>query len=395
MTQNHTPFSDPFDSNAEPSGAIPLVRLGQGDFTRDFTPEIPGNQQDAGQRSSKGILTYSALNTFRGCPRKFKHRYLDHLQPRQKAESLSFGSVIHSGLELWYRSVGQSDRLWKLLDFIDGQFSGRVGDLQEKYRWQLARAMLTGYATRYPSEEFQVVEIEKVFNGEIRNPETGRPSQTFVMAGKADGIVQLPDGMYLLEHKTASTIDSNYLEKLWTDTQIALYSFYLRQMGYPIVGIIYNVLLKTRLQQRQGETQEEFEARHAALAAKNKSGRSTAQRQAPESDEEFQARLAEWYSDAGAFHRERIYLSEDRMAMLQDEVWEITQQFLDARRRGKWLLNTSSCFSFQRPCEYLPYCQSGFNPNIRDNLFDIAAPHEELVELSIGATDAAPSINTF
>ncbi len=24
--------------------------------------------------------------------------------------------------------------------------------------------------------------------------------------------------------------------------------------------------------------------------------------------------------------------------MLQDEVWEITQQYLDARRRGKWLL---------------------------------------------------------
>ena len=64
--------------------------------------------------------------------------------------------------------------------------------------------------------------------------------------------------------------------------------------------------------------------------------------------------------------------------MLQDEVWEITQQYLDARRRGKWLLNTSSCFSYQRPCEYLPYCQSGFNPNVVDNLYEIALPHEEL-----------------
>ncbi len=64
--------------------------------------------------------------------------------------------------------------------------------------------------------------------------------------------------------------------------------------------------------------------------------------------------------------------------MLQDEVWEITQQYLDARRRGKWLLNTSSCFSYQRPCEYLPYCQSGFNPNVVDNLYEITPPHEEL-----------------
>ena len=98
----------------------------------------------------------------------------------------------------------------------------------------------------------------------------------------------------------------------------------------------------------------------------------------PETNEEFQGRLAAWYAKPEAFHREFIYLSEDRLAMLQDEVWEITQQYLDARRRGKWLLNTSSCFSYQRPCEYLPYCQSGFNPNVVDNLYEITPPHEEL-----------------
>jgi hypothetical protein len=148
--------------------------------------------------------------------------------------------------------------------------------------------------------------------------------------------------------------------------------------GYPIVGVIYNVLLKSRLKQSKGETQEEYEARHAELAAKNKSGKSTAKRQMPETNEEFQGRLAAWYAKPEAFHREFIYLSEDRLAMLQDEVWEITQQYLDARRRGKWLLNTSSCFSYQRPCEYLPYCQSGFNPNVVDNLYEITPPHEEL-----------------
>ncbi len=68
----------------------------------------------------------------------------------------------------------------------------------------------------------------------------------------------------------------------------------------------------------------------------------------------------------------------DALAMLQEEVWEITQQYLEARRRGKWLLNTSNCFAYERPCEYLPYCQSNFNPNVRDNLFQIAPPHEEL-----------------
>ncbi|MCO6439009.1 MAG: PD-(D/E)XK nuclease family protein [Phycisphaerae bacterium] len=340
------------------------------------TPDLTG----------KSLLTFSALNTFRNCPRKYKHRYIDQLQGRERADTLAFGSLIHAALETWYRATDDADRLWTILDDLDRAYPNRAGDPHAKRTWQLARAMVSGYAARYPQEDFEVVEVEKVFQAEIRNPDTGRPSQTFVMAGKVDGIVRLDGELYLLEHKTAGSIDANYLDKLWTDTQIALYSHYLRELGSPIVGVIYNVLLKTRIQQHAGESQEEYEARRAVLAAKNKSGRSTAKRQLPETDDEFQARLAEWYAKPEAFHRERIYLSEDRLAMLQDEVWEITQQYLDARRRGKWLLNTSNCFSFQRPCAYLPYCQSGFNPNVRDNLFEIRPPHEELEGLDDAAT---------
>ena len=330
------------------------------------------------EANDKTLLTYSALNTFRNCPRKYKNRYLDNLRPRERAEALSFGSVVHTAIELWYRSTSTESRLRDVLAYVDDAFENRVLEANLMVQWHLATAMIRGYAERYATEEFEVVEVEKEFVGEIRNPDTGRQSQTFRIAGKVDGIVRCHDGLYLLEHKTASTVDASYLDKLWTDTQIALYCYYLRELGYPIVGVIYNVLLKSRLKQGKGETQEEYEVRHAELAAKNKSGKSTAKRQMPETDEEFQTRLTEWYSRPEAFHREFIYLSEDRLAMLQDEVWEITQQYLDARRRGKWLLNTSNCFSYQRPCEYLAYCQSGFNPNVADNLYEIALPNEEL-----------------
>jgi hypothetical protein len=330
------------------------------------------------EANDKTLLTYSTLNTFRNCPRKYKNRYLDNLRPRERAEALSFGSVIHTAIELWYRSQDTESRLPDVLAYIDDAFENRVVDSNLMVQWHLATAMIRGYEERYATEDFEIVEIEKEFVGEIRNPDTGRQSQTFRIAGKVDGIVRCHDGLYLLEHKTASTVDASYLDKLWTDTQIALYCHYLRELGYPIVGVIYNVLLKSRLKQGKGETQEEYEVRHAELVAKNKSGKSTAKRQMPETDDEFQSRLTEWYSRPEAFHREFIYLSEDRLAMLQDEVWEITQQYLDARRRGKWLLNTSNCFSYQRPCEYLAYCQSGFNPNVADNLYEIALPNEEL-----------------
>ena len=336
-------------------------------------------------KGAKQILTYSALNCFRNCPRRYKLRYIDLLRRPEQPEALAFGDVAHGALELWYTLPADNRRLLAVLDFIDARYPNRGVDAKENAAWHLARAIMMGYAERYAQEEFEVLHVEKPFEAEIRNPETGRLSQTFTIAGKVDGIVRLlSDGeLYLLENKTASTLTSDYLDRLWTDTQIALYCFYLRQQGFPIVGVIYNVLLKARLQQRAGETDEEFEARRTALAAKNKSGKSTAKRQEPESDEQFAARLHEWYARPEAFHRERIYLSQDRLAMLQEEVWEITQQYLDAKGRGKWLMNTSNCFSFQRPCEYLPYCQSGFNPNVRDDLFQVVPAHEELATAAV------------
>ena len=221
----------------------------------------------------RSVLTYSALNTFRNCPRKYKLRYLDHLRPQAQPDSLAFGSVIHEALERWYRLPADSHRPLAILDFLDATYPNRQANEHEKARWHLARAMMTGYARRYACEPFDVLEIEKTFEGQIRNPDTGRQSQTFTMAGKVDGIVRLDGEVYLAEHKTASSLTGDYLDRLWTDTQIALYSFYLRELGYPVVGVIYNILLKARLQQRVGETEAEFEARRAALAAKNKSGK--------------------------------------------------------------------------------------------------------------------------
>ncbi len=153
--------------------------------------------------------------------------------------------MIHTAIELWYRSQDAESRLRDVLAYIDDAFENRVVDSNLMVQWHLATAMIRGYAERYATEDFEVVEVEKEFVGEIRNPDTGRQSQTFRIAGKVDGVVRCHDGLYLLEHKTASTVDASYLDKLWTDTQIALYCYYLRELGYPIVGVIYNVLLKS------------------------------------------------------------------------------------------------------------------------------------------------------
>jgi hypothetical protein len=345
--------------------------------------------------------TYSMWNAFRNCRKACELRYERGLTPKVTSRNLSFGSTIHSCLELWHGAYNGD--LNAILYHIDQTYPDRYANEDSKYDWMNARAMMIGYVRKYGTasvEPFKVLKLEQVFTGSIINPDTNAQSRSFCMSGKVDGIIERPDGTtWLLEHKTASYLDGSYLEKLWCDMQITLYSHYLEQtFGITITGVLYNVLVKAKLQQGRGETQEEFEARYADLCAKNKNGKSSATRKLPESDDDFQGRLIEKYTSEpdGMYHREELYLSRDQYVDLQRELWELTQQYLDARRRGTWYKNTSYCFHWNSACPYFAICRSGENPLVIENEYEYCEPHEELREsngiITEGSTVSAPPV---
>jgi len=241
--------------------------------------------------------------------------------------------------------------------------------------------MFLGYVRQYTEEPFRFVAVEEVFNCPIVNPATGHPSRTFRMAGKVDGLVQMKEtGEYfVLEHKSAAQITGDYIERLPLDFQVLLYTHFMSQAAaVPIAGVIYDVVAKAQIKQKQGETEEEYQIRKAELVAKSKSGRSSAKRRMPESDEEFQERLAQKYSDPAMFHREILYVSQEDIDEVVAEVWDLTQQLLQAHRDGHWYRNDAMCFRYGRPCPYFPLCRSGGNPNVIENLYQRRPPHSEL-----------------
>ncbi|MBA3973377.1 MAG: hypothetical protein C0504_04055 [Candidatus Solibacter sp.] len=321
------------------------------------------------------VSTYSMWSLFRNCRKAVDWRYLQQLVPLERDRNLHFGSLIHECLQLWH----QRRDLAEVLALISGLCPNRLQDDNQRRDWHLATAMMRAYAERYAADDFEVIGLEHNFEGPIINPATGAASRSFVLAGKVDGIVRIGGEHFILEHKTAAQIDGDYLEKLWTDFQITIYAHYIEQtMGIPITGILYNVLVKAKLQQGKGETEEEFQERRAELLAKSKTGKTTAKRRLPESDEEFQERLTEKYADPAMFHREMLYLSRDRFDVLRSELWELTQAFLDARRRGVFYQNTAFCFNYQRPCAYFALCRSNGNPNVIENFYQRVPPNTEL-----------------
>ena len=336
--------------------------------------------------ASPMTTTYSMWALFRNCRKAVDWRYLQHLVPLQRDRNLHFGSIIHECLQAWHLRRD----LDEVLVIINRLCADRLQDENQRRDWHLATAIMRAYAARYATDDFDIVALERNFEGPIVNPATGAASRSFVLAGKVDGIVRIGGEHFILEHKTASQIDGDYLEKLWTDFQITIYAHYIEQTaGIRITGILYNVLVKAKLQQGRGETEEEFQARRAELVAKSKTGKTTAKRKLPEADEEFQHRLAEKYADPEMFHREMLYLSRDRFEILRAELWELTQAFLDARRRGIFYQNTAFCFNYQRPCPYFALCRSNGNPNVVENFYQRVPPNEELRVVPNESTEPA------
>jgi hypothetical protein len=291
------------------------------------------------------------------------------------SRALTFGTLIHDCLHRWHRD----HRLDAVLEAIDRACLDRVTHPEINQQWHLATAMMRGYAARYAEEPFIVDALEQPFVMPIRNPRSGRYSRTFQLAGKIDGLVRWDGQYYLLEHKTTSTLDGDYLERLWLDQQILLYSLALqRTQNITLAGVIYNVLCKARLQQGKGETEAEYDARKAELLAKSKTGKTSAQRKLPESDAEFQERLQAKYTDPAMFHREVILFTPEQYTELEGELWMLTQQFLDAKRHRAFYRNTTQCFAYGRQCAYYPLCRANGAQHVIDTLYERRPPHEEL-----------------
>ena len=136
-------------------------------------------------------------------------------------------------------------------------------------------------------------------------------------------------------------------------------------MDYPVTEVLYNVLVKPRLIQAEGETEQEYEVRKAGLAAKSKSGKSSAKRRMPESDEDFQNRLAAWFAGEPRFTRQELLLDFDSIDNVRQMVWDISKELLDTRRTGRWHQNSGSCFGFGR-CMYWPICSAMGNDETVD-----------------------------
>ena len=331
-------------------------------------------------------LTYTQLKTFRNCRQKYGWKYHARVRPiAEEDANLTLGSAYHACQELYW----QGNPLDEILAAADSFFPDRESRPWKKQDWNLCRAMMTAYYLHHQMHDrlsFSTRNVELEFEVPIINPATGAPSRTFCMGGKIDAVLDDTDGyMWLMEHKTASRVDANYLARLRMDFQIQLYAHYFEQTtGIKPHGIIYDVAQKYVVKQAVEESESEFQQRYAEACAKNKSGKSNITRQLAESDEAYFKRLSDKYAENSGewFSRVELGISDFEIEQLEAEVWELAQQLLLCRRSGFWYKNTDCCMMYNRECEYLPLCMARHPENLIGNSFEIVdedAVNPELV----------------
>jgi len=177
---------------------------------------------------------------------------MDNLTANEKAPALMLGSLVHESLADFYslenKDLPVEERAAKAMILYDEKVAEAATEVlsaggdSEKFDKDtfMGRQMLKYYFEEVaPEDDFTPVASELKVEVRVPNPNGKFSWCTFI--GYVDAIVEREGRLYILEHKTAKTLDVKHLA---TDTQVTQYIWALRQMGYDVCGVYYNILRK-------------------------------------------------------------------------------------------------------------------------------------------------------
>lgn len=182
--------------------------------------------------------SYSAIDTYRQCPQRYKFQEIDRIRVPKGKEAI-FGSLVHETLHFMFERTP----LYPTLDEVVGHFRERWPQrevfLQEEKNDPLKRAwtpeeekayfedgvkMLKKFYEKNAPWNFSVVDLESRFEISLADPKTG---EIHILAGIMDRIDQLPDESYeIIDYKTAKRMPSQ--DMINRDLQLSLYSLGLQ-----------------------------------------------------------------------------------------------------------------------------------------------------------------------
>jgi PD-(D/E)XK nuclease superfamily protein len=337
------------------------------------------------------VVSNSEIECFRRCARLHLFKYILLRRPIRVAEPLDLGTLNHAGQEAWGKAIRHKQTAPNGHDEVS-PLSYALAAIEKKSEkmgknpdgtWRRAddllrvqaEELMIGYHCRWIDEPWEILEVEQQFECEALDPVL----KTVVgrLGGKMDMVVKVTADDYIVEHKSTSfdfSAGSHYWERTRLSSQLGLYFYGARSLGYRPAGTIYDVIGKpSDCEPKRMTPVEKRRFTKAGELFKNQS-------ETDEKPEEYRERLrAAIQENPERFYARRIVvrLASEIDAAVADLVG-IIDLMNYTKKVGTHPRNVDSCWDFGRRCEYYGVCTG--EENIRDDhKFRTAhQAHEEL-----------------
>lgn len=189
-------------------------------------------------------LSYSGANTWTNCRMAWYWNYVENIRKKRVGKNLQIGAIVHDLMHRYYVGL---DIPTDMEAYVQEKYPANVGPES----LMIAREALTlfqGYLERHGNDGIEIISSEMKIELARVEPETQRAYTVYMIVDAVARDEQ--HRLWRFEHKTAAKMDSYYLNGLRGGLQGGIYHWGLNQtMPEPVVGTIYNMLIKTKIPQ--------------------------------------------------------------------------------------------------------------------------------------------------
>jgi RecB family exonuclease len=162
-------------------------------------------------------ISYSALDTYKSCPLKYKYQQIDKIKTPKSKEAV-FGTILHSTMKFIHTPGILSPTLEQAMEFFSNSWNPAVFDSPEEERAAFVQGVkiIQDYFRQNNPADFNIVNLESRFQIEI-----GEKDDKHIISGIIDRIDRTADGFEIIDYKTTKKMPTQ--DRVEGDMQLSVY----------------------------------------------------------------------------------------------------------------------------------------------------------------------------
>jgi len=158
-------------------------------------------------------ISYSALETYKTCPLKYKFQNIDRIKTPKSKEAV-FGTILHSTLNFIHTPSMLPPTLEQALDYFSRNWNSDVfeNELEERSAFSQGVQMIQDYYKKNDPAKSNIVDLESRFAIELGE---------HIVSGIIDRIDKTEEGYEIIDYKTTKKMPTQ--EKVDNDLQLSIY----------------------------------------------------------------------------------------------------------------------------------------------------------------------------